>query len=41
MAEGLFAQMVKGRGDFTVASAGLSAVDGQKASGHTIEVLRK
>ena len=41
MAEGLFAHMVKGRGDFIVESAGISAMDGQKASGHTIEVLKK
>jgi len=41
MAEGLFAQMVKDRGDFIVESAGLSAMDGQKASGHTFDVLKR
>ncbi len=41
MAEGLFAHMVKSRGDIAVESAGISAMDGQKASGHTIDVLKR
>jgi len=41
MAEGLFADMVKDRGDFVVKSAGLGAMDGQSASGHTAEILKK
>jgi glycine hydroxymethyltransferase len=41
MAEGLFADMVRDRGDFVVASAGLGAMDGQAASGHTVEILKK
>src|SRR5688572_3421643 len=41
MAEGLFAQMVKDRDDFIVESAGLSAMDGQKASSHTFDVLKR
>lgn len=41
MAEGLFAHMVRDRGDFLVESAGLSAMDGQKASGHTLDVLKR
>ena len=41
MAEGLFADMVKSRGDFAVGSAGISAMPGQKASGHTADLLKK
>jgi glycine hydroxymethyltransferase len=41
MAEGLFADMVRKRGDFAVSSAGLSAMDGQRASAHTADVLRR
>ncbi len=41
MAEGLFADMVRERGDFKVGSAGLGAIDGQTASGHTAEILKK
>jgi glycine hydroxymethyltransferase len=41
MAEGLFADMVKDRPDFIVESAGIGAGYGQKASGHTIDVLKR
>jgi glycine hydroxymethyltransferase len=41
MAEGLFAQMVKDRNDFMVESAGISAMDGQSASSHTLDVLKR
>ena len=41
MAEGLFADMVKGRGDFIVESAGLGAMDGQRASAHTADLLKR
>ncbi len=40
MAEGLFREMVKGREDVEVESAGIGAMDGQKASTHSLEVLR-
>lgn len=40
MAEGLFARMVESRPDFIVESAGVSAMDGQRASNHTLEALR-
>ena len=41
MAEGLFRQLVQGRNDYEVGSAGISAMDGQPPSGHSIEVLRE
>jgi glycine hydroxymethyltransferase len=41
MAEGLFRRMVEKRGDFEVASAGVAALPGQAASGHTLSVLRE
>ena len=41
MAEGLFRRMVEKRGDFEVASAGVAALPGQPASGHTLSVLRE
>jgi protein-tyrosine-phosphatase len=41
MAEGLFAEMVRQRPDVVVSSAGLSAADGQRASAHTVEVLKR
>jgi glycine hydroxymethyltransferase len=41
MAEGLFADMTRERGDFVVGSAGLGAMDGQRASTHTAELLKK
>ena len=40
MAEGLFREAVKGRGDVTVASAGVGTVHGQPPSLHAVEVLR-
>jgi protein-tyrosine-phosphatase len=40
MAEGLFAAMVRNRDDFLVTSAGLNAMDGQRASAHTTDLLR-
>ncbi len=41
MAEGLFAELVKGRDDVRVLSAGLGAVDGQPASRPAVEVMRE
>ncbi len=41
MAEGLFRAMVKNRGDFEVASAGVASYPGQAASGHTLSVLKE
>ena len=40
MAEGLFRRLVEKRGDFEVASAGVAALPGQPASGHTLAALR-
>ena len=40
MAEGLLREAVKGRGDVTVASAGVGTVHGQPPSTHSVEVLR-
>jgi glycine hydroxymethyltransferase len=40
MAEGLFAAMVRNRDDFLVTSAGLNAMNGQRASAHTTDLLR-
>jgi len=40
MAEGLFRDLVKGREEFKVASAGVGAIHGQVPSQHAIEVLR-
>lgn len=39
MAEALFRDLVKDRPDFTVSSAGVSAMPGQPASGHTASIL--
>ena len=39
MAEGLFRELVKGREDYEVESAGIGAVPGQPAAQHTIEIL--
>lgn len=39
MAEALFKELVRQRPDFTVSSAGVSAMAGQSASGHTATVL--
>ena len=41
MAEGLFKQAVRGRGDYRVLSAGVGAVDGQPASDHAVRALRE
>jgi glycine hydroxymethyltransferase len=41
MAEGLFRKLLGGRNDVRVASAGVSAMHGQPASVHTVEVLRR
>ena len=40
MAEGLFKQAVRGRGAYRVISAGVGAVDGQRASDHAVTALR-
>jgi len=40
MAEGLFKQAVRGRGTYRVISAGVGAVDGQRASDHAVTALR-
>ena len=40
MAEGLFREAVKGRGDVTIASAGVGTVHGQPPSSHAVEALR-
>ena len=40
MAEGLFRDAVKNRGDVTVASAGVGTIHGQPPSLHAVEVLR-
>ena len=40
MAEAIFKDLVKDREDFTVASAGVSAMPGQAASDHTAKVLQ-
>lgn len=39
MAEALFRELVKGRGDYAVGSAGVSAFPGQPASAHTANIL--
>ena len=41
MAEGLFRNAVKGRGDFRVISAGVGAVDGLPPSGYATEALKE
>jgi glycine hydroxymethyltransferase len=41
MAEGLFRRLLGGRKDIRVVSAGVSAMRGQPASLHTVEVLRR
>ena len=40
MAEGLFKHAMRGRGSFRVISAGVGAVDGQRASDHAVRALR-
>lgn len=39
MAEGLFREMAAGRDDYEIGSAGISAMDGQPPSAHSVEVL--
>jgi glycine hydroxymethyltransferase len=39
MAEGLFAKMVANRDDYEIDSAGISAIDGQPPSAHSVEAL--
>lgn len=41
MAEALFRELVKDRGDYTVMSAGVSAMPGQAASAHTANILKE
>ena len=41
MAEGLFRQAVRGRGDYRVISAGVGAIDGQPPSAHAVRALRE
>lgn len=41
MAEGLFRELVKDRGDYTVGSAGVGAMPGQNASQHTADILKE
>jgi RpiB/LacA/LacB family sugar-phosphate isomerase len=41
MAEGLFRNAVKGRGDFRVVSAGLGAVDGQPPTNHSVTAMKE
>ena len=41
MAEGLFRNAVKGRGDFRVFSAGVGAIEGQPPSAYAVQALRE
>jgi glycine hydroxymethyltransferase len=41
MAQGLFADLVKGRSDIEVTSAGIGAVGGQSPSPHSVEVMHE
>lgn len=41
MAEALFRELVAGRADYQVSSAGVSAMPGQPASAHTAGILRE
>ncbi len=41
MAEAIFRELVKGRGDYTVGSAGVAATPGQPASQHTADILKE
>ena len=41
MAEGLFRALVKNSPDYAIQSAGISAAKGQKASQHTLDVLKR
>ena len=40
MAEALFRELVKGRADYTVGSAGVSAMPGQPPAAHTVALLK-
>lgn len=41
MAEALFRELVRGRADYAVGSAGVAALPGQEASRHTMDILRE
>src|SRR5207249_8304985 len=41
MAEGIFRQAVKGRGDYRVLSAGLGAMEGQPPSAYAVQAVRE
>ncbi len=41
MAEGLFRELVKGRPDYKVFSAGVGAMPGQQMSSHTADILKE
>ena len=41
MAQGLFADLVRGRRDIEVSSAGIGAVGGQPPSQHSVEVMNE
>jgi RpiB/LacA/LacB family sugar-phosphate isomerase len=41
MAEGLFRNAVKGRGDFRIVSAGLGAIDGQPPTNHSVVAMKE
>jgi len=41
MAEAIFREAVRGRGDFRVLSAGLGALDGQPPSAHSVRAMRE
>ncbi|HEY5298496.1 MAG TPA: ribose 5-phosphate isomerase B [Verrucomicrobiae bacterium] len=41
MAEGIFRQAMKGRGEFRILSAGLGAMDGQPPSPHSVTALKE
>ncbi len=41
MAEGLFRNAVRGRGDFRVVSAGLGAMDGQPPTNHSVQAMKE
>jgi protein-tyrosine phosphatase len=41
MAEALFRELVKGRADYTVASAGVAAAPGMPASRHTSDLMKE
>ena len=41
MAEGIFRQSVRGRGDYQVVSAGLGALEGQPPSSYAIQAVKE